>query len=661
MNVTSILGSTGNTDVNLKMDVWDVTNGLQGAILFIGDSITNNTLQHSNPAGNFGDLTLADGGYYSTNVPLSINAGIAGSGATTAGGSYLNLLQSTNSSISLANLIPNFPGQFVTINLGVNDEAGGTGNVSAYTTDMETIIGIIQAAGKIPIIPTITFNTVYSGSTTTAFNTAITGTLQALPGVLAGPDLYRYTNGYNSTLVGGTQSTTQAQDTGQNWAPNSYTGCTYTNTTTTGTATVTSNTQTVLTFSGGMSLGTNLATNGYNLNCQILITSNDGLHPNAQGVKNYMLVWAWWASQNLSNAATATVSNATGTFGIAGYQQLINVIRATGATNTILVGMNDYSDRVQDWLPNLITDPKPAGYSGTWVSHIAAARHPYQYSEQTSSASVVSGGSGYKGMTGTVTAGTTGSTCTLQDTSQSWTTNQWTGSFAYSANSPYKVVSNNSNTLTMTDPIGNSCWGAPSGAYDLGDRLVMSATNQAANTIYFPAWWIVTGVSGGVITTVYTQMPGEDPNGLGGTVGRGGLYNAFNSAGSTLPSNPMSVGSTSGSGTGATFTTSYAFKVGAPDSNPTSRTYEAAILAAGIPIIDTEFGGWSQPGATTEAWIGGSTGLLAYNDTAGISSVVWTWDLFGYQYMFNGLITNSGGTASPGFGTVFQTYVSTHP
>lgn len=666
MNVTSILGSTGNTDVNMKMEAFDVTNGLQGAILGIGDSITAMVFQHKNAAGSFGDVANGFGGYYAANIPLLVDAGIPGTSASSAAISYPNLLTSTNPAISLSNLIPSFPGQFVTVNLGVNDEAGGTGNISAYTTGMTSVVNLITGAGKLAIIPTITWNTSYPDATTQAYNTAITGTLQALPGVLAGPDLYKYTKGYNASVTAGTNSTTQATDTTQNWAPNGYVSCTYTNTTTTGTATVTSNTSTTLTFSGGMSVGTNTAGNGYNLNCQGLITSagcggGDGLHPNCQGQINYMRVWAWWASQNLSNAATATVSNATGTFGIAGFQQIINAIRATGATNTILVGMNDYSNRVQDWLANLVTDPRPAGFVGTWNSHIAAARHPYLYGEAIQAATIATAGTGYKGITGTVTSGTSGNPGTLVDTSQTWTTNQWAGSYAYSANSPYVVVSNTACpgtcTLSITAPGGAATWGPPSGTYYLGDLIKLP---QTLSSTYFPAWFLVNGVSGGAITSFYSQMPTVDPTGQG--QGRGGIYLAFNASGSILPTNPLPQASTSGSGTGATFNaSSYGFttaaQFGGPDSNPTSRTYESAILAAGIPVIYTEFGDWSQTGATQAPW---TTDLTTWADTAGISTCPWTWDTFGYNYKFNSLITNSAGTASPGFGTVFQAYSVNH-
>jgi len=58
----------------------------------------------------------------------------------------------------------------------------------------------------------------------------------------------------------------------------------------------------------------------------------------------------------------------TSTWNIAGYQQLTNAVRATGANNLILIGSNGFTSDFSQWANVIITDP---------VNNFAAAWHPY--------------------------------------------------------------------------------------------------------------------------------------------------------------------------------------------------------------------------------------------------------------------------------------------
>lgn len=80
-----------------------------------------------------------------------------------------------------------------------------------------------------------------------------------------------------------------------------------------------------------------------------------------------------------AHAATTGASSVA----YAGYQSLLNAVRATGATNVCLIGGMNFSSDLSTWLANAPTDPTPAGFSGTWVPQIAASYHCYPDSSNT--------------------------------------------------------------------------------------------------------------------------------------------------------------------------------------------------------------------------------------------------------------------------------------
>jgi hypothetical protein len=77
-----------------------------------------------------------------------------------------------------------------------------------------------------------------------------------------------------------------------------------------------------------------------------------------------------------------------------------------------------------------------------------------------------------------------------------------------------------------------------------------------------------------------------------------------------------------------------------------------AILAAGYPVVITEFG--DAIGGSTAPW---ASKLLPFADTNGISYLGWTWDTWS-GFAADVLITDAAGTPTKGYGTyVKQHYV----
>jgi hypothetical protein len=350
-----------------------------------------------------------------------------------------------------------------------------------------------------------------------------------------------------------------------------------------------------------------------------------------------------WTVGALTFASDITAAmTGMGKYGFMGYQQGVDAVRATGATQAILIGMNGYSNNIQDWLANVPTDP---------LKQISCSNHPYYYCEGVQTAVPVNAGSGYFGMTGTVGTGTSGNPGSLTDPAQNWVVNAHVGRYVYSNNAPYKVLSNTATELILGDANGNQTWAAPSGAYTLGDLLVLP---QGVGC-YFPAWLLVSAVnSAGGITAAYAQMPIESTSGMG--QGRGGLYLAFGASGSAIPANPVAPATSSGKGTGATFDLTWGFSTGSPASNPaTAWPLQNAILAAGYPITITETGDYSAPGMTAAQafWI---NTIIARCQAAGISFGCWTFNVWAWQWQFNTLIQNATGTPTPGFGAAVQAF-----
>jgi len=88
-----------------------------------------------------------------------------------------------------------------------------------------------------------------------------------------------------------------------------------------------------------------------------------------------------------------------------------------------------------------------------------------------------------------------------------------------------------------------------------------------------------------------------------------------------------------------------------PDLAPGVWTDVQGILAAGFPVVITEFGDHDAAGTTSAPF---AANLLPWADQNGVSYLAWAWDV--WQNADNVLITDAAGTPTPGFGT----YVKQH-
>jgi hypothetical protein len=90
--------------------------------------------------------------------------------------------------------------------------------------------------------------------------------------------------------------------------------------------------------------------------------------------------------------------------------------------------------------------------------------------------------------------------------------------------------------------------------------------------------------------------------------------------------------------------------VGLPQCSALEMTAVKDILAAGYPVVATEFG--DTIGGSTAPW---ASVLLPFADANGVSYLGWTWDAWGGDSA-NVLITDAAGDPTPGYGT----YVKQH-
>jgi hypothetical protein len=88
-----------------------------------------------------------------------------------------------------------------------------------------------------------------------------------------------------------------------------------------------------------------------------------------------------------------------------------------------------------------------------------------------------------------------------------------------------------------------------------------------------------------------------------------------------------------------------------PNYGQASYTYAAAISAAGVPVVITEYGDQDTAGTTTAPF---ASRLLPWADSAGVSYLGWTWDNWANPSFV--LIKDAAGDPSAGYGE----YVKAH-
>jgi hypothetical protein len=306
----------------------------------------------------------------------------------------------------------------------------------------------------------------------------------------------------------------------------------------------------------------------------------------------------------VTGSKSGTTAYINGPFGwyVAGHSQMLAGIRGAGAWNVCLLSGDQYNQDLSGWAAYAPSDSKaPAGYSGSgWKPQIGACWHPYPSYSYVSNAVVAGGGSGYA----------------------------------------------------------------------VGDTILlpMPESGSAANSVYWQAQLRVTGVNGSAVTAVQVNpYTGGRPGVAGGNPGQ---FSSHSSGGSPvggaysnllLPTTTVPQYSSSGKGTGASFSLSFTSVNGTVWPNQSHWAAVAALKSnPGVPVVITETGEHYGTGVSGSPWM---TALTSWCDTNGISLVAyaytpsngWT-DLSGGDYS----LVDGNHNPTPGYGTFMYNWFTTH-
>lgn len=224
MNVTGEKGSTGNTDAVWHMDVQQCSSTCNDTWMFVGDSITNNSMSHcigancANTPGATSNFITQVNASKSSFFPSQIEAGVSFSKACDWTGDTTDCPDGQATAPSMmTTVLSAFPdAHFVTLNLGTND-LNGTGHVwpdtasNVYEAQMTALVKQVIEAGRIPVVPTTPWagTTCDSSGALTNDNPATAGTpnywientlYAEFPQILHGPDLWTYFNTHQSEI-----------------------------------------------------------------------------------------------------------------------------------------------------------------------------------------------------------------------------------------------------------------------------------------------------------------------------------------------------------------------------------------------------------------------------------------------------------------------------
>ncbi len=252
-----------------------------------------------------------------------------------------------------------------------------------------------------------------------------------------------------------------------------------------------------------------------------------------------------------ATSGTSNYKNINTTWTSVGMQALLDAVRATGATNVVLIGGTWFSNDMSNWLANMPRDT---------LNQIAAAWHPYPPMQRATTVAVATGGTGY-------------------------------------------AVGN---TVTLAKP----------------------------NTVYLPVVLTVTSVgASGAITAV--------------TISNEGRFLQ-----TSLPTGPVSQGSTSGIGTSATFTLGGWGNLSSTWSMPANWPTVQA-LSVRVPVVFLETGEHNGTGTVGAPFL---QQLLPFAGANNWSVIGCCWGIFADQD--NVLIKDVDGTPTDGYGRVFYDWMT---
>lgn len=141
MNISRSDGKD-NGQIQLNMDIHNVTAGVSDSWLFLGDSITAGGMNNCYGTGFATHLHNIDERYF----PVQENGGIGGITSADGKNNIDRWLSSCNS-------------RFVSIAYGTNDAWGNQTGAEKYYENTKYMIDAVLAAGKTPVLPKIPFST----------------------------------------------------------------------------------------------------------------------------------------------------------------------------------------------------------------------------------------------------------------------------------------------------------------------------------------------------------------------------------------------------------------------------------------------------------------------------------------------------------------------
>lgn len=186
INVTAVDGSPQNTDVDINMDVYDASQGIDDDFIDYGDSITATAMGHATQLSvkSFSDLVQLQTG---SHFPIEENGGTG----------YLTSIDGVN---NMQKWLSVFPGKFVGLSFGTNDSWGcGNGANIANTVynNYLAMVKIVIASGKIPIVTLMPWSTHSDlASCAIAINAKLITIPTIFPQIILGPDLYTALQGH---------------------------------------------------------------------------------------------------------------------------------------------------------------------------------------------------------------------------------------------------------------------------------------------------------------------------------------------------------------------------------------------------------------------------------------------------------------------------------
>lgn len=160
-----------------EIDVHDVSSGVSDAWFFMGDSITAFAFGRA-PAGEIGFAASVQK-RHPRHLPAVINGGIGGE-KSDEGVRHVDEWLARNPDI-----------RFWGLGYGTNDAAGDATDTARFKANLETIVGRIQAAGRVPILASIPFASDGQHPNIPLFN-AVIEDLRSARSLPAGPNLHAW-------------------------------------------------------------------------------------------------------------------------------------------------------------------------------------------------------------------------------------------------------------------------------------------------------------------------------------------------------------------------------------------------------------------------------------------------------------------------------------